>query len=110
MWWRNWLHEKIKTGLIKATIGQEVKYSEGNIGRLSAIDRISEFNTVTDKDFIEPDISEYEIEDSDNEISNIIEQESYNKLISIVSTKVRWKSNFFQNYNTNFKFYGIMVS
>ena len=42
--------------------------------------------------------------DNNEELKEIEEKE-----ISIVSIKVRWKSNFFQNYKTNFKFYDIIM-
>lgn len=40
----------------------EVKNSDGEITRWPAADYVYEFSTVTETDFIEPDISEYEVQ------------------------------------------------
>ncbi len=50
------------TGLTMRILSQEVQNSEGVLERLPAEEYVYEFNTVTEKDFIEPDINEYEIE------------------------------------------------
>ena len=50
------------TGLTISTIGYEVEYSDSGLGRWPAADYVYEFNTVTEKDFIEPNIDEYTIE------------------------------------------------
>ena len=50
------------TGLTMSILSQEVQNSEGVLERLPAEEYVYEFNTVTEKDFIEPDINEYEIE------------------------------------------------
>ena len=49
------------TGLTVNTLTQEAENSNGLIEKMPLKDAIYEFNTVTENDFIEPDISEYEI-------------------------------------------------
>ena len=50
------------TGLTVATLAQDVEISEGVTVRMPLQqEAVYEFNTVTKDDFIEPDISEYEI-------------------------------------------------
>ena len=49
------------TGLTVTTLTQEAENSEKVIEKMPLIDSTYEFNTVTEHDFIEPDISEYEI-------------------------------------------------
>jgi len=51
------------TGLLISTIASEYEDSIGTRGRWPAGEYVYEFNTVTEDDFIEPDISEYEIEE-----------------------------------------------
>lgn len=51
------------TGIVVNSIAYEVKYTDGTKGRWPASENEYEFGTVTEKDFIEPDISEYEIEE-----------------------------------------------
>ena len=40
----------------------EIEYSDGQAGRWPSTDYMYEFNTVTEEEFIEPDVSEYEIQ------------------------------------------------
>ncbi len=49
------------TGLTVTTLTQEAENSEKVIEKMPLIDSTYEFNTVTEHDFIDPDISEYEI-------------------------------------------------
>ena len=49
------------TGLTLTTLTQEAENSDKVIEKMPLIDSTYEFNTVTEYDFIEPDISEYEI-------------------------------------------------
>lgn len=56
------LYVNKETGLPISTIACELKNSDGGITRWPAADYIYEFNTVTETDFIEPNISEYEIQ------------------------------------------------
>lgn len=51
-----------ETGLLISAIAYEYENSDGSRGRWPASEYVYEFNTVTEKDFIEPDISEYEIQ------------------------------------------------
>lgn len=51
-----------QTGLPISTIAYEIQYSDGTQGRWPAAEYIYEFDVVTIDDFIEPDISKYEIE------------------------------------------------
>ena len=50
-------------GLVVSIMGYEVEYSDSGLGRWPATDYVYEFNTVTETDFIEPDINEYKIEE-----------------------------------------------
>ena len=50
------------TGLVIGAEGRELEYADGNLGRWSAADYVYEFNTVTEANFVEPDVSEYEIQ------------------------------------------------
>jgi len=52
-----------QTGLQESTIAYETKYSDGSVGRWPAAEYIYEFNTVTENDFIEPNMNEYNIDD-----------------------------------------------
>lgn len=56
------LYVNKETGLPISAIACEVKNSDGGITRWPAADYVYEFNTVTETDFIEPDINEYEIQ------------------------------------------------
>lgn len=49
-----------ETGLTISTIGYEIEYSDGTVGRWPAAEYVYEFGTVTEADFVEPDISQYE--------------------------------------------------
>ena len=51
-----------ETGLLISTIAYEYENSDGTRGRVPAGEYIYEFGTVTEADFVEPDISGYEIE------------------------------------------------
>ena len=51
------------TGLEISTMASEVKDVDGNVERVPGIEYKYEFGTVTEDDFIEPDISEYTIQD-----------------------------------------------
>ena len=53
------------TGLIISTVAYEIDDAYGNQVRWPSADYIYEFNTVTEDDFIEPDISEYTIIEED---------------------------------------------
>ena len=55
------MHIDKNTGLVINSGACEVVYVDGHIDRAPATDYIYEFNTVTEDDFIEPDISEYEL-------------------------------------------------
>lgn len=57
------------TGLIICTMASEIKDVDGNIQRESGAEYKYEFGTVTEDDFIEPDISEYKIEDAKDYIN-----------------------------------------
>ena len=57
----NNIHIDKDTGLVINAGACETIYIDGHIDRAPATDYIYEFNTVTEDDFIEPDISEYEI-------------------------------------------------
>lgn len=48
-----------ETGLQEATIAYEIEYSDGNLGRWPAAEYEYEFDAVTEQDFIEPNINEY---------------------------------------------------
>ena len=50
------------TGLTTSIMGYEVEYSDSGLGRWPSADYVYEFNTVTEDDFIEPDINEYVIQ------------------------------------------------
>lgn len=50
-----------ETGLTVSTIGYEIEYSDGSLGRWPAGEYVYEFGTVTEADFVEPNVSEYEI-------------------------------------------------
>lgn len=52
-----------ETGLPISTIAYEYENSDGTKGRWPATEYIYEFNTVTEADFSEPNINEYEIQD-----------------------------------------------
>lgn len=50
-----------ETGLIISTIAYELEDSDGTQGRWPAAEYVYEFNTVSETDFIEPNIDEYEL-------------------------------------------------
>ena len=50
------------TGLVIGADGREIEYEDGKVGRWPAVDYVYEFNTVTEDEFIEPELSEYEVE------------------------------------------------
>lgn len=56
------LYVNKETGLTISAIAHEVKNSDGSISRWPAADYIYEFDTVTETDFIEPDINEYNLQ------------------------------------------------
>lgn len=49
------------TGLPISSIAYELESSDGTIGRWPTSEFVYEFNTVTEEDFIEPDLKEYEV-------------------------------------------------
>ncbi len=57
----NNMHIDKDTGLVINAGACEVLYVDGHLDRAPATDYIYEFNTVTEDDFIEPDINEYEL-------------------------------------------------
>ena len=50
-----------ETGLIISTMASEIKNVDGTTERIAGVEYQFEFGTVTEDDFIEPDISEYKI-------------------------------------------------
>ena len=50
-----------ETGLLISTIASESKNVDGTTERIAGAEYQFEFGTVTEDDFIEPDISEYKI-------------------------------------------------
>lgn len=57
----NNMHIDKNTGLVINSGACEIEYVDGTLDRAPSTDYIYEFNTVTENDFIEPDISEYEL-------------------------------------------------
>ena len=50
-----------ESGLMVGTMASEYEDVDGTIGRNPTSEYVYEFNVVTENDFIEPDINEYEI-------------------------------------------------
>ena len=57
------------TGLMIATMASEYENPDGEKGRIAGAEYKYEFGTVTEDDFVEPDISDYTIQDAKNNIS-----------------------------------------
>lgn len=51
-----------ETGLPISYVGYETEFTGSGLGRIPAAEYKYEFNTVTEEDFVEPDLSEYKVE------------------------------------------------
>lgn len=51
-----------ETGLPISYAGYETEFTDSGLGRMPAAEYKYEFNTVTEEDFVEPDLSEYKVE------------------------------------------------
>ena len=51
-----------ETGLPISYAGYETEFTDSGLGRIPAAEYKYEFNTVTEDNFVEPDLSEYKVE------------------------------------------------